>query len=72
MLDDISDVRHDVVSAITASRIRTNSCVNSKFVKDLAAQKSLNVLFQKSDATTQLESRINNIRIPFEGWRMET
>ena len=66
MLDDISDVRHDDVSAMTTSRIRTNSCVNSKLVKDLTAQKSLNVLFQKSDATTQLESRINDIRIPYE------
>ena len=41
MQDDISDVSHGVVSAIAASRIRANSCVNSKLVKDLTAQKSL-------------------------------
>ena len=72
MLDDISEVGQDVVSAITASPIRTNSCVVTKLVKDLIAQGPLIVLFKKSDAMTQLESRIKDIQIPFEGWSMET
>ena len=72
LLDDIADVDHDVVSANAVSRIRTNSCVVKKLVKGLIAQGPLIVLFKKSDAMTQLESRIKDIRIPFEGWRMET
>ena len=72
LLDDISDVGHNVVSTIAASRIRTNSHVVTKLVKGLTAQGPLIVLFKKSDAKIQLESRINDVRIPFEGWRMET
>ena len=71
-LDDISDVGHDVVSAIAVSRTRTNRCVVKKLVKDLIVRGSLIVLFKKSDAMTQMESRIKDIRIQFEGWSMET
>ena len=58
------------VSSIEVSYVGQNSCLITKLVKDLIVQGPKIVLFKKSDGTTHLESRLNDIWIPFEGWRL--